>query len=728
MKKYIALGAVLLFVFLLIPPAASAQEREGASSGFEGYTLVAESGDYRLYYCEPRFSILLQNKETGTCLESAVSDEKDDGANNKSWTGYMKSGIVLYAIIGTTNTYQVDMLTCKNNIKTSYTKNGLSAAIEFPEYGFALTVEVALEGGDLIVRVPDSSIKEEKKDNYISTVSLFPFFGYSYLDDKEGYMLIPDGNGALIRLNDKEGKYSTGFSRLIYGKDYGFEQTVAVATSELGKSFNFLVEPNEVIAPVFGLAHTDDRQGYLAVVESGDERCSIEAHPNGAMIAYNRCFAKFLLRDIFTQPLNNSNSGTVQSVEAERTHMDLQLRYRLLSGDDANYSGMAASYRDYLLGNGEVALKDTGYNTRVDFLGTDREEFILGTAAVTMTTVENIREMYGRLRSAGVGHVLTVYKGWQSGGFYSLPISGYRADRHIGGTAALTNLIKEAGAEGYKIYLYDQTLRANSATNATTFNAMKMVNKRTYKYESRDEVYRLFYMLMPAAAGNTLRKFTESYINKGVNTLAIDGMSNQLFSYSSRGGYYTRTDTRNAFVNAVASISEKCNLVLEEPFAYMWKYADAFLDMPLASSGYLYADEDVPFLSMVLKGVIPIYSEYINFKANKTESFLKMVESGIYPSFYLTYENSSKLIYTNSNYLYSTEFASYEKTVSQYDAEFSALAKKTEGAFIRRHEKLENGLVKVSYSNGVKIYVNYSGAALKADGIIVKALSYEAGE
>ena len=46
--------------------------------------------------------------------------------------------------------------------------------------------------------------------------------GYTFLDDKEGYMLIPDGNGALIYLDNKEGRYSTGFSQMIYGKDYGF--------------------------------------------------------------------------------------------------------------------------------------------------------------------------------------------------------------------------------------------------------------------------------------------------------------------------------------------------------------------------------------------------------------------------------------------------------------------------------------------------------------------------
>ena len=65
----------------------------------DGYVQVAESDTYILYYNEPRFSIRLENKKTGAVLDSTVSDEKDDGKNNASWTAYMKSGIVITAII-----------------------------------------------------------------------------------------------------------------------------------------------------------------------------------------------------------------------------------------------------------------------------------------------------------------------------------------------------------------------------------------------------------------------------------------------------------------------------------------------------------------------------------------------------------------------------------------------------------------------------------------------------
>lgn len=695
-------------------------------SASDAYALVAESDTYKLYYYEPRFSIKLENKETGVVIESTVSDEMNDGLNNASWTGYMQSGIVIYAIIGTTNTYQVDMNTCENTIETYYIDNGICANIYFEDYKFGLSVEVTLEGDDLVVRVPEGSIKEDKEGTYITTVSLFPFLGYSYLGEKDGYMLIPDGNGALIYLDDKEGRYTTGFSRLIYGDDAGFEKSDT--TSYLWGSFATVTKPNSVVAPIFGLAHTEDQIAYLAIVESGDERCSVECQPNGVMVNYNRCFAKFLLRDVFVQPLNNSNSGTVKTVESDRMHTDLQIRYCLLSGDDADYAGMANVYRDYLLDNGSIVPVDTSYNTRVDFLGTEREEFLMGTTAVTMTTVDNIRDIFSGLRSEGVSSLLSVYKGWQKGGLYDLPISSFKADSNIGTNEQLSALIKEEAANGYDLYLYDDALLVNEDTNPFTFNVMKMINKRTYKQELRAEVYQLFYYLMPNKAAESIGSLTEELNESGIENIALAGISNELFSYSSKGYYYSRTNTLDSFIDTIAKADETSSLILENPNSYMWKYAQAYLDMPLGFSDYLYEDDAIPFLSMVLKGTVPMYSEYVNFEANKTENFLQMVEAGIYPSFYMTWEDTSGLIYTNSSDLYSMEYESYKDTVIEYDKELRALAEKTAGAHIIDHEIVSTGVVKVTYDNGVVIYVNYTESTAGVDGVSVPALSYKVGE
>ena len=691
------------------------------------YVMVAESDSYKLYYYEPTFSIKLENKKTGAVMESTLSDEKDDGNNNASWTGYMKSGVVLTAIIGTVNTYQVDMNTVDNEITTWYTDDGIYAQINFKgNYDFEMGIEVSLAGDVLSVRVPDESIKENKEGTYISTVSLFPFLGYTYLDEQDGYMLVPDGNGALIYLDDKEGRYTTGFSGLIYGIDDGMTNRTTVST--LWSRYETVTQSNKVLAPIFGMAHLDDQLAYLGIVESGDERCSIEVVPNGVMVDYNRCFARFLLRDVYVQPLNQSNSGTVPTVEQDRLHSDLQVSYYLLSGEDADYSGMANTYRNYLLDNNMLEKQDLSYNTRVDFLGTEREEFLMGTTPVTMTTVDQAEDILTDLNSLGVKNMLSVYMGWQSGGLYDLPITSYSADSNIGGNGALTNFIRNQAQKGNTVYLYNDALSVNATTNLTTYNVMKMVNKRTFKNEVRGQVYDTFYYLLPGYSSENLNRFATDTSSKGIGNVALGGITGTLFSYSSKGSYYSRTDTMDIYMDAVSKASDSCNMLMETPNAYLWRYADAFLDMPLGSSNYLYLDQEIPFFSIVLKGVVPTYSEYMNFEANKTESFLKMVEAGMYPSFYVTAEDSSKLIYTNSNNLYSLEYASYRDTIVEYDSELRALAEKVGNSCIIDHEILDNGLVKVTYDNGVNIYVNYTGSALSADGLTVDALSYKESE
>ncbi len=150
--------------------------------------------------------------------------------------------------------------------------------------------------------------------------------------------------------------------------------------------------------------------------------------------------------------------------------------------------------------------------------------------------------------------------------------------------------------------------------------------------------------------------------------------------------------------------------------------------MPLGSSDYMYVDEEVPFISMVLKGIIPMYSDYVNFEANKQEFLLQMVEAGVYPSFYLTYENSSKLLYTNSSNLFSTEYDTYKDTVAQYDKELRKVNEATADACIINNEKLDNGVTVVTYDNGAKIYVNYSEEAQTVGNVTVNAMSYKAGE
>lgn len=167
--------------------------------------------------------------------------------------------------------------------------------------------------------------------------------------------------------------------------------------------------------------------------------------------------------------------------------------------------------------------------------------------------------------------------------------------------------------------------------------------------------------------------------------------------------------------------------MLEAPVQCYWQYAKAIVDMPISDSDYIYTDQSVPFLSIALKGILPMYGDYVNFEANEREYFLKLVETGIYPSFYLTYKNPSELIYTNSSNVYTSQYSVYRDQILSYYDELRQINERTKNSMIVNHEITDTGVTIVTYDNGVKLYINYSAKEQKADNVTVPALSYVVG-
>ncbi len=717
-----SITALLLAVFIaIISPLGELKLSAYAQNSINGCSYLCESRDYRLYLNEETLALAIENKETGAYMTSAI--EYDDGKNNNTWLGAMNSAVVITMINGSDDTQQADIVNDDVKKEISRNETGFTAKLYWTKYRFGLTLEVSLTDEGLVARVPDESIVEDGDSYFIGTVSLYPYMGNSYLDSKEGYILVPDGNGALIYLNDKEGRFKSGFSGMIYGSDVGFDELNVVTL--LNGRYNTIQDSEQVIAPVFGIAHTDDEIAYLAVVEEGEARASIECIPNGASVFYNRAYAKFVLRKTYTQPTsNNSTAGSLHVYEGERSHSDLGVRFIFLSGEEADYSGMANAYREYLLKRGDLKTSDDSYKTRIDFLGTERETWVLGTSAVVMTTIDDIYEIYDDLEKEGVTDIFTVYKGWQKGGLYDIPITAYKADPKIGSTADLTTLMEDAKKRGIEMYLYNEARTINPDENNATFNVVKKINKRRYEEKTYRDVYENFLYLIPQRSDTLLKRFISSYTKKGVSSLCLAGITNTLFSYNYSGSNYTRYDTQKSYADTVSYVDENTDLVMEQPFAYLWKNTECFLDMPLYTSSYIYEDESVPFLSIVLKGSMPVYAEYVNFEANKQEFFLKMVETGSFPSFYITKESSSELIYTNSSDVYSSEYSSYKSTILEYNEELEALGELTKGATIKNH-RIEGDLRIVTYTNGVKILINYGSSDATIDGVTVGSMSYE---
>ena len=120
-----------------------------------------------------------------------------------------------------------------------------------------------------------------------------------------------------------------------------------------------------------------------------------------------------------------------------------------------------------------------------------------------------------------------------------------------------------------------------------------------------------------------------------------------------------------------------------------------------------------------------MYSEYVNFEAEKTKFFLQLIDQGVYPSFLITQKDPSYLENTNSNYIYSSSYDLYKEEIQEYYAAVKEVAEKTGDAYIVDHEELESGVNVTTYDNGTKVYTNYTEEKVVVDGFTIDALSYE---
>lgn len=702
------------------PGAALSDGAVDTSRELDGHHLVAANDSYELYLYEPALSIIVKNTKTGAVMESTVRDEERLGSVNETWKGFLQSGIVV-ELQEETNTMQrkLGIEGSGAQVSVEMIPGGFRAKLDYPTQELGFEAEVKLyDDGSITACIPESSIYENADNKKIGNIYVFPLLGSSRLGEKEGYMFVPDGNGALIYLDDKDGRFDSGYVQKVYGSDIGVGESYVL--SLLWDSYETHNDAEMILAPVYGMVHTDDEMGYLAIIESGDEEASIYATPNGAYSDYNWITAAFRKCTTYIQPTSNSG-GSVTKV-TDRIKYDINVRYMFVDGADANYTGLAKRYRDYLIEKDELVKVEDDFKVRLDFLGLDVENWMLWKKDAPVTTVDNIREIYADLESEGVTDILSIYKGWQDGGIFDLPVTSYDVDSSIGGARELSKLMDECEGKNIDFYLFTDGVRANTETGNTTFDTVKKMDKRLYTQDTYQNVYREFVYWTPQKSLQNLQLLQKNFVKKGVNKIG-----NTMFTYTMGDTMQTRLVSKYLYGEALRQISENMDLMLEAPVQCYWQYAKAIVDMPIADSDYIYTDQSVPFLSIALKGILPMYGDYVNFEANEREYFLKLVETGIYPSFYLTYENPSELIYTNSSDVYTAQYSVYRDQILNYYDELSEVSERTKGSMIVNHEITDTGVTIVTYDNGVKLYINYDETERKAEDVTVPALSYVIG-
>ncbi|MBI5669460.1 MAG: hypothetical protein HZC41_15760 [Chloroflexi bacterium] len=704
-----ALRAALVLLLLLLagsfPRLSKADTPPPAVPA--SYQPVAENDRFQLYVDSATLAFKLLDKGSNYLWHSGIDELMEGDRLNQSWQAFAKSGVSIEYLDEKAINKRVSIANTNHALKVTPVEQGVSAQITFSDYGITVGLVLQLEADGVRVEVPFQSIREGDAKFRLGRVYVYPFLGATRGGSVPGYMLLPDGTGSLIRFAD-----STKAKNMFYGRYYG---------ADLGMigimPFNSrVVPPLPISFPVFGMVHGEGQNAFLSVVEKGSAYGEVQVHPAGILTNFNFLHHAFIYNEAYFQATNRSGAG-VTTVQKQTNAFDVVIHYRFLTGDAANYVGLARSYQRYLLEKGLLHRSDTSnpnIGIRLEFLGGDKEKVLFWYRFVPMTTLSQMHEI---LEGLQLPNPEVIYYGWQPLGASNMPPTSLALEGALGSLDDLRALADTIVANGGRFSLYYDPQAAyweEAGYSVRNDVAMAITNVNLEGYNRLYNYYFTFDVLKQRFVALTAD--VAARMNVG---LALDSIGWTLYSDFRQSAPLNR----EAAISAYQTVLTEAPLPLGfyRPNDYLWGLAQAYYDMPLGDNGYIYTDEAVPFLPVVLAGYLPNYGPPLNFSANLQDDLLRHVEYGIYPSYFLTYEPTANMLNTRSAWIYTSAYAQWGEQIRRSYQWMNALLAPVRGQEITVHVKLAEGVFATTYANGRQIVVNYTDRPFTRDGTTVEA-------
>lgn len=128
----------------------------------------------------------------------------------------------------------------------------------------------------------------------------------------------------------------------------------------------------------------------------------------------------------------------------------------------------------------------------------------------------------------------------------------------------------------------------------------------------------------------------------------------------------------------------------------------------MTSSRFIVEYYEVPFVQMVLHGLVEYAGEPLNVTQDVKYTIMKCLEygAGVYGRF--MHENDSVFQNTYFDNLYSMDYRNWlEETETIYNAVKDSIGD-VRNQFIVKHERLATGVYRTTYEKGKQVVVNYS--------------------
>ena len=601
---------------------------------------------------------------------------------------------------------------------------------------FIVPLEYRLEKDSLIVSVPTGQIQEFGEAR-IYRIQLLRYMGAAGMDEK-GYMVVPNGAGSIINFNNGKTE-AAEYSQYIFDLD------------PLADSITQTEYTEKARLELFGICREDS--SILVTIEEGATLANITAGISGKYNSYNYAYPSFMLRyyDILSIFGSTGDSADLPIVVKDIYDINISVRYTLLTREYAGYSGLANYYRQRLMDEGILALK--GSNGDIPFYydivgGVKKTSYFLGTQYLSVspiTTFEEAGEISDDLLAGGIRNQVMNFQGWFNGGYYHDVTDKIKVLRKLGGKSGLEKLNKKVKDNGGIFYAdvalqhvtyiskryspYFQTSRYYGAGYYAYFaniNPAHFGKMSTLGYPETG-----YYLLSP----RFLPRYTDGLV-KGISRLDIGGISlrdlgNALHSDHKRTDIINREEALDVVVAQFEKLKDTGKkLLINGGNSYSLKYASDILNAPISDSKYSIIDEGIPLYQMIIHGCIDYSCGLINFydDMDRTELTLKLIEYGASPHYVFTRESANEMKYTGLHKYYSTDYGLWKDEAIKIYHEVNGVLSKVSGETMIDYDIIKSGVKKVTYSNGIVIYVNYLNEDAVVDGVTVPAKGYTTGE
>lgn len=580
---------------------------------------------------------------------------------------------------------------------------------------FTLTVEYTLEDGALQVRVPVDSIRCPS-EFHVNMVSVLPVFGAAGMEET-GYMLVPDGSGGLINLNN--GKISApAYTGVLYSPDYSKNESDAPALALYAG------------LPVFGMKRGDT--ALLAVIEGAAASARIRADVSGKQNAYNTIYPQFTVLDNALSDMGSmAGDVSLRVYQPAPISQDIQVRYQFLHGEDGNYSGMARAYRSYLQKKEGLAKAKAAATLPmlVDLVGS--MEIPTNVAGVPvdkqtpLTTFSEAESILHGFLDAGVENLSARYLGWYNRGLNNVNPANPAPVSELGGKKGLNSLLSFAEKQGVSLYLGSDLLYLGEDTAfdglSVKDDTVRFMDRGTGLVYGRNPVtmknnreFSAHFILSPRGLPTLFSRLSGklSKLGKGMG-VSLLGMNRDVNSDFNRTDPLDRGQTVDLYREVYAAAREAgYGLLMDGPNDYGFAYADAVAGVPYRSSEYRIVDESVPFVQMVLSGSVSYYAAPVNLGSDFETDCLRMAETGSGMYALLTESFDNAISAQGGDELFSTRCAVWKERLTAAYAELNAVLGEVQGLSIREHRILAPGVRATIYESGRAVVVNYTNEAV----------------